>query len=510
MIFSACTPLRLAEPWRLSPEDLAARLARRPIQECPPHAPEVAGWAPALPGTEDLVFAGGGRILICLETRRRLLPPAVLRQALAEEAARIERDQGRPLTHKRRTQLKSEIHDRLLPQAFVIATRTRAIIDPAAGWLLVDAATRRDVDALTGVLRQCLGWLILRPVRLRQDLPSVLTGCLAGWLGDDDPPADGIGPGDSAALVGAGGRVTLRGDELLSDGARAHLREGLRVERLGVKVNDSLACTISDRLVLRGLKWLDFDSRLDAELGEGETSAADLAAATATLMGGLLIAYLDWLVYSLSGEQPEDAPADPDQPDLLWPPGAAPEDCPPAAESAEEKALQDDVQTKCLRWLVLTPAGDVNWKSSLDKAAAGTIRQAIETLEAQGGSNKTALKKLNTRLRKLEKLENAGATPMPDKDTDPTDGSGTPPAGGTPPDQSPPPPPTSTPTAAQARAAFCGLIGMPLKAGQQTTIGRALIRACESDPELRDLLDSAIAWLARHRRPPRQPAMRVH
>ncbi|HPL64829.1 MAG TPA: hypothetical protein PK587_13785, partial [Syntrophales bacterium] len=81
--------------------------------------------------------------------------------------------------------------------------------------------------------------------------------------------------------------------------------------------------------------------------------------------------------------------------------------------AGDQKAAKDerDVDQKALKWLVGTPAGDVNFKSNLNRANEATIRAALAEISGKPG-NKPGEKALQRQLKKLlaDELDTLDAT----------------------------------------------------------------------------------------------------
>ena len=154
MWFKNLTLFRLIEPFPLNAEALAARLDRRAFQPCPSFQPSAAGWTPPLGRkARDRLHTVAGRWLMCLRTEEKLLPPIVVNQALAERIALIEDEQRRPVRRREKLELRDQLVQELLPRALTRSRLSYAYLDVADGWLVVDSASPRGVEELTGTLR---------------------------------------------------------------------------------------------------------------------------------------------------------------------------------------------------------------------------------------------------------------------------------------------------------------------------------------------------------------------
>ncbi|HPF57545.1 MAG TPA: recombination-associated protein RdgC [Candidatus Competibacteraceae bacterium] len=256
MWFKNLSLFRLVEPLPLTVEDLATQLEQRAFQPCPSHQPRTAGWTPPLGRkAHDQVHAVAGRWLLCLRTEEKVLPSIVVNQALAERITLIEDEQHRPVRRRERLDLRDQLIQELLPRALTRSRLSYAYLDLATGWLVVDSASPRGVEEITGTLRETLGSLPIAPPKVKQSIAAVMTG----WLVEGSAPT-GFVLGDTCELreIGeAGGVVRCRGQDLTGDEIRAHLDAGKQVTRLGLLWNERLAFVLDEALTVRRLQFLD-------------------------------------------------------------------------------------------------------------------------------------------------------------------------------------------------------------------------------------------------------------
>lgn len=246
---------RLTERFDLTPDVLEEALQSRAFKPCGGLDTHSTGWAPPLGRHSDLlVHAANGRVMICQRREERILPAAVIREALDEKVEQIELEQGRPVGRKEKTRLKDEIVVDLLPRAFTRSNHLYAYIDPQAGWIVIDSATPKKAEELLSLLRETLGSLKARPVEVTQ-APAL---SMTRWL-EKQPPAS-IVVTDECELkepVENGGVIRGKKLDLGSDEIRMHLETGKLVTRLGVEWEERVGCVLCDDLSIKRLRFLD-------------------------------------------------------------------------------------------------------------------------------------------------------------------------------------------------------------------------------------------------------------
>jgi len=262
---------RLTENFEPDPESLHQALLEKAFRPCGGLDTHSSGWAPPLGRHSDqLVHAANGRMMICQRREDRLLPPAVVREALAEKVEQIEAREARPVGRKEKTRLKDEIIVDLLPRAFTRSNHLYAYIDPRAGWIVVDSATPKKAEEMLSLLRETLGSLKVRPVEVN-DSPALM---MTRWL-EKAPPADFV-LGDECELkepVDKGAVVRARKLDLAGEEVRSHLDAGMQATRLGVEWNERISCLLCDDLSIKRLRFLDLVMEEAADVDTDDAAA---------------------------------------------------------------------------------------------------------------------------------------------------------------------------------------------------------------------------------------------
>ncbi|NMG64338.1 recombination-associated protein RdgC [Azoarcus indigens] len=296
MYFKNLQPYRLPAPWAMTAEQLQEQLAKKAFQPCGSQDMETRGWvAPA--STDLLVHNVGGQWLICLQTESKLLPSSVVKQVADERAEEIAEQQGYKLGRKQLKDLREQITQELLPRAFTRRRKVYAWIDPANGWLAVDASSPARAEDVLEMLRQSLDSFPL--ALLRTELSPV--SAMADWLaGDEAPPSFTIDRDcevravteDKAAVRYV--RHSLEGDEV-----KGHLKAGKLPTRLALTFDDRISFVLTEKLEIKRLDFLDV---VRDQIEGGAEDAEALFNAEFALMTGELARLLPAVVEALGGE----------------------------------------------------------------------------------------------------------------------------------------------------------------------------------------------------------------
>lgn len=237
-------------------EDLEAALAGAALKPCGPQEMSSRGFvSPFGRGEEEFVANFGAFRLMTLGGEDRLLPSAVVNEAVAGKIAALEEERGRPLGGRERKRIKEEAVFEMLPRAFIRPSRLSAYADVKHGWLVVDTSSRKAGEGFLTVLRQALESFPAVPPDPEESPRALMTA----WLADGKLPP-GFELGDECELkdpVDGGAIVRCRRQDLASDEVHEHLKSGKQVAQLGLVADGRVSLVLGDDLVVRKLKFLD-------------------------------------------------------------------------------------------------------------------------------------------------------------------------------------------------------------------------------------------------------------
>lgn len=301
MFFKNLVLYRLAEPMTLDPMALEPMLEACGFRPCGGLEPFSYGFdapmramAPrnaeieAAERADGLVHAAAGRILICTRREERLLPAAVIREAMDNRIAEIEVKEFRNVHRKERQRIRDDVTFDLLPRAFTKSIRTYAYLCPAEGWLVVDAATSAKAEDLANLLSHAANGLAIVPYVPDTPVAQALTR----WLRTGDLPS-GIGLLDECEMRDPaleGSLVRCQRQDLVSDEIRAHLRANKEVRRLGLTYEDQFTFALTADMHVKRIHFegvepsneqadfadLDAPARLDADFAFMTSALAPL------------------------------------------------------------------------------------------------------------------------------------------------------------------------------------------------------------------------------------------
>ena len=277
-VFKNAKVFRLSAPFQWDQTALHERLMGKRFRPCGPLELVTMGWSPPLgPNADALVNAINGCLLVAARRQERLLPAAVVAEAVAERVAEIEQEELREVPRRERTKLREELLTQMLPQAFTRSRLVRAYIDPAAGWAVVDAASDKVAEDVLSLLRQSLDSFPAKPLEPGVPVAERLSAWVASGAASDgfelEDQCELRDPADTRSVV------RCRGMDLTVPEVKAHLDSGKQVVALGLTWGEHLSLVLDEALGLKRLRFadelIDADAddvaedealRLDAEL----------------------------------------------------------------------------------------------------------------------------------------------------------------------------------------------------------------------------------------------------
>jgi len=246
---------QLSAAFESQPQDLHEALCEQVFAPCRGLDTHRVGWVPPLgKHAEQLVHASNGRFMLCMRREDRILPAAVIREAVEDKVEAIAIEQNRRVGRKERGEIKDEIIVDLLPRAFTKSVLIYAYIDPQNNWIIIDSASANRAEDLLSLLRESLGSLTLRPLSVQQAPVDAMTH----WV-LQQPPAD-LMVSDECELRETGdkgGVIRMRGVDLGSQEVQQHLKSGRYVARLALEWQARIGLVLCDDLSIKRLRFLD-------------------------------------------------------------------------------------------------------------------------------------------------------------------------------------------------------------------------------------------------------------
>lgn len=243
------------------------------------------GWVAPRPkdDTGPLLEVVAGYWHVALQVQTRKVPPAAIEREVNRMAAEMEEEFGRAPGKKQRRELKDQALMELLPRAFPRLKIVRAIIDPKAMLVYVDAGRLAAADNILTALANCAPMMNLHPLAT-ETAPG---DGMASWLED--------GTLDARIVVDSEGKlegnteqkqaISFTGRDMSGDDVVEYLEQGLTVAHLGLTFDDRVSAVLTSQGSLRKVELLTIKPEASADAWEGQCAlfAAEISAMVAAL-----------------------------------------------------------------------------------------------------------------------------------------------------------------------------------------------------------------------------------
>jgi recombination associated protein RdgC len=236
-------------------ETLDSALEDLAFTPCAKHAANSIGWeSPLQMRGAPLVHASNGFLLMCLRIEEKVIPASVIKQKLEEKIEEITSLEQRKVSRKEKIDLKENIYQNLLPQAFCQSTRLYGYIDTVDGWLVINTSSTKKAELFTVMLRKALG-------HLKIQLPQVHAPAtiMSQWIKQQSLPA-GFELSDYCILHDLNeetASIRCQKQDLLSDDIQACVSEGRFVGELGIHWQEQISFVVHKEFSLRKIKFAD-------------------------------------------------------------------------------------------------------------------------------------------------------------------------------------------------------------------------------------------------------------
>lgn len=264
MLFKNAIPYRLTEALGFTVEQLQEKLTEQTFTPCKSQELSRYGWVAPCPHDEAIAYAKHDFIMIAAKKEEKILPTQVIKDAVAQKVAEIQKGESRRVYKKEKDQLRDEVILDLLPRAFSRHQLTKAIIHPATNLIIVEATSFKRAEELLSYLRGTLGTLPLSLLDVTQSPSAVMSH----WLEQPDTQPECFQALDSCRLkdnVQEGGEINVKHQALADEEFIAHLEAGKRITELHTEWEETLTFKLTDDLRIKSIKPTDQTQEQRAE-----------------------------------------------------------------------------------------------------------------------------------------------------------------------------------------------------------------------------------------------------
>ncbi|MFC4891572.1 recombination-associated protein RdgC [Pseudofrancisella aestuarii] len=222
---------------------------------------------PFVKDDEKCLFRFNHLAAFCLLNEDKLLPAQVINEQAQEHIEELELT--RYVSKKEKTQIKEDVEQRLLPQAFSKFKKTFGYLDLTNNYLVINSVSDKQVTEVLELLQRCE--LKFEPV-IKEE-----TDILTTWLVDNAYPVD-VELADKCKLTSAVGdsiaNISCQGSGMLNDNIKAFIDNGGYITELAIVWREQLAMVTNTKFQFKSIKFLDGIKDLNKE--DNHSHEADL------------------------------------------------------------------------------------------------------------------------------------------------------------------------------------------------------------------------------------------
>ncbi|WP_342051317.1 MULTISPECIES: recombination-associated protein RdgC [unclassified Cupriavidus] len=277
-------------------ETLDSALSKQAFTPCGSSDFTASGWVSTC-ADGSLAHVVGQQVLLTFCVEKKVLPGAVVKDALAARAADVQARQGYKVGRKQMKELKEEITRELLPKAFATRSKTTVWIDSINSLIVIDAHGPK-VETIVGALFGSIDRLEATPLHCNLSPAAAMTD----WLASDEAPAGFTVDQDAELKDSREGKSTVKfaNHRLEVADLGHHLADGKRCTQLAMTWEDRVSFVLTSKLGLKKIKALDV---IRDEAKDDSDDAESRFNSDFVLMSGELSKLVASLIGALGGEK---------------------------------------------------------------------------------------------------------------------------------------------------------------------------------------------------------------
>lgn len=264
---------KLESDWPDSEKALSKQLEHAGFKPCGPLTERSSGWEPVDPQTgNSLARRVNGADLLKLRSQSRVLPPAVINEALEVRIEEFRNRMQEAPNPRERRRLKAETRDELLPKAMLKSDRIWGYTDLKEKVIAIDTTQDSVADRFLRRLKAPFDGLETRPLQFRDAVDKLLSAILLGGA----PAQFALGRECRMQDAADTGAVVRWSDFDLGDPAiRDQVANGMRLTHLAIIYDNVMSFVLDQNGAITKIRFLGMDddgedheeplARLDAE-----------------------------------------------------------------------------------------------------------------------------------------------------------------------------------------------------------------------------------------------------
>lgn len=272
MLFKNAKVYHITSPLSFDPQALESMFQQHALTPCRAFETQRIGWTPIFGREGVLSYPAESRLLITMTCQQKLLPPAVIQEQWEDKVVELEKKLGKDLSKKEKKQLKDEVTNELLPQAFCRSQKVSAFIDFKNNRLVIGSKSTKSAEQMIDLLIKTIDGFKVSLFE-GQDVSQTLSK----WLGSSEYPKDWVIL-DRCTLTNTSDQspsvIKCQGHDLMSDAIQKILQQGATTQELAFAWQERMEFNLSDELIIQSIKYPQYqkgndqDSEIDQQVAD--------------------------------------------------------------------------------------------------------------------------------------------------------------------------------------------------------------------------------------------------
>ena len=252
MLFKQIQIFNVNQAISIKTSSLLPKLEALQFTSCLPSFSSSCGWtAPLQEEHSPLVHQVGRYLVFCVKHEDKILPASVVRDAVEDKIKEIEKKESRKVYAKEKRDVRVELTQTMLLKAFSKKALVFGYIDTENELLVLNTTHKERTKIFLSLLKKSLD-IDATPFQLKK-VGYVLTQ----WINNDAVPT-GITVLDKSVLQDPSQvqrMIRSQAQDIYSTPMQSFLKEGLEIKQLAVAWEDAIEFTLSEGLVIKGIKY---------------------------------------------------------------------------------------------------------------------------------------------------------------------------------------------------------------------------------------------------------------
>jgi recombination associated protein RdgC len=251
MFFKNMTAFKIEEGF--DKEKFAEDMTKMAFIPCSGLQRSTKGFVNPLVKSDECIYSFNNLMLFCLLTEEKILPTSVINEQAQIRVEELESG-GERIGKSQKAEIKEQIEQQLLPQAFSRHKRLFGYFDLTNNYLIFDSANSNQVNEAIEQFRKVVDFLKVTPL-IKEE-----TDALTSWFVDNGYPID-IEIGEKCKLVSDAGdgvaNISCQGSSMLTDNIKSFIETGGHITEMAVVWKEQLSMNVNSNLQFKAIKFLD-------------------------------------------------------------------------------------------------------------------------------------------------------------------------------------------------------------------------------------------------------------